>query len=171
MKVWRYQARADVLIDAPVERVYAVTADPLVVPSYAAEVERIELVERLSERRALVRSHLRIGRLKLAYLYRYHYGRPTHYSGAQVEGRLLRGFFSFTFREKGKATVVSHTEGVLSPIPGVAWVVGFIYFRVLNRGSVQGELDRLRQLVEGGLPQTGEVQLEVGADASLKPTA
>jgi hypothetical protein len=44
--------------------------------------------------------------------------------------------------------VVSHTEGILSVIPCLAWIVGFIYFRVIARGGVEEELGRLRSLIE-----------------------
>lgn len=148
MKLWRYQVRDQIEIGAPVEQVYAVAADPEIVPSYASEIARIEVLERLNDHLALVRSHLRVCKLRFAYLYRYHYRPPTHYSGRQEHGRLLRGYFSFTFQSRDGRTVISHAEGILSPVPGLAGLVGFIYFRLLSRGGLKEELRALKNLVE-----------------------
>jgi hypothetical protein len=148
MNIWRYQTREELEIDAPVERVYAVASDPASVPDYAPEVVRIDVLRRLSEHSVLVRSHLKIARLPFAFLYRYHYRSPTHYSGVQRGGRLLRGYFTLTFHPRGTRTIVSHTEGLLSRVPCFAWLAGFIYFRVVARGGMCRELDRLKQLAE-----------------------
>src|SRR5919107_1880086 len=113
MNVWRYQIRERLEIDAPVERVYALASDPEIVPSYAPEIARIEVVRRLSEHMVLVRSHLKVARLTFGFLYRYHYRPPTHYSGVQEGGGLLRGYFTLRFRPSGGGTTVSHTEGIL----------------------------------------------------------
>jgi hypothetical protein len=72
----------------------------------------------------------------------------THYSGVQERGRFLRGYFNLTFRRDGNRTVVSHTEGILSAIPCLAWIAGFVYFRIIARGGVEEELGRLRCLIE-----------------------
>ncbi|MDT4954705.1 MAG: hypothetical protein QOJ02_2843 [Acidobacteriota bacterium] len=136
-------------ISAPIEQVYAVAADPDIVPSYALEIARIDLVKRLSPHSVLARSHLKIARLTFASLYRYHYRPPGHYSGIQEDGKLLRGYFSFSFQTQDNRTVVSHTEGIMSSIPGLAAIVGFIYFRILSRGGLAEELKRLKNLVEG----------------------
>src|SRR5205085_10303843 len=88
MKMRRYQVSDQIEVCAPVEEVYAIATNPEIVPSYAREIERIELVQRLDERRALVKSHLRIFKLTLRYLYRYYYRSPTHYSGVQARGSL-----------------------------------------------------------------------------------
>jgi hypothetical protein len=148
MNVWRYQTRERLEIDAPVEHVYGVASDPKSVPSYAPEVARIEVLKRLGEGRVLVRSHLKIARMTFGFLYLYHYRAPTHYSGVQEKGALLRGFFTLTFSPRGDRTIVSHTEGLLSRVPFFAWVAGFIYFRVVARGGMGMELDRLKALVE-----------------------
>ncbi len=150
MNVWRYQVCESLEVDAPVERVYAVASDPEMVPTYAPEVVRIEVVRRLSEHLVLVRSHLKVAGLTKGFLYRYHYRPPTHYSGVQEGGALLRGYFNLSFRPCGGGTTVSHTEGVLSPVPLLAWVGGFIYFHVLARGGMGEELGRLKRLVERG---------------------
>ena len=150
MKVWRYQTCEQVEIDAPVERVYTVAADPEAVPSYAPEVERIEVLERLSDHAVLVRSHLKVARLTFSFLYRHHHRPPLRYSGVQEGGKLLRGYFSLTFRPSGKKTIVSHTEGIASSIPGLAGAIGFIYFRILARGGIGEELRGLKHLVESG---------------------
>ena len=150
MKVRRYQTREEVLIDAPVERVYAVAADPEAVPLYAPEVERIEVLEKLGEHAVLVRSHLKVARLSFSFLYRHHHRPPLHYSGVQEGGRFWRGYFTLTFRPSGQATIVSHTEGIISAIPGLARLIGFLYFRVLARGGVSEELQGLKRLVESG---------------------
>jgi hypothetical protein len=148
MKVRRYQTREEVLIAAPVERVYAVAADPQAVPLYAPEVERIDVLKRLSKHAVLVRSHLKVARFKFSFLYRHHHRPPTRYSGVQAGGHLLRGYFSLTFHPSGESTIVSHTEGMISSIPGLAHLVGFVYFRLLARGGIGKELQGLKQLVE-----------------------
>jgi carbon monoxide dehydrogenase subunit G len=149
MKSWRYQVREQVEVSAPVERVYAVAADPESVPRYAAEVARIEVVERIGPHAVRVRSHLRIGGLRLVFNYRYRYSPPRGYSGVQEGGALLRGYFTFSFRGEGaRTTVVSHTEGILSPVPGLARLAGLVYFRLLGRGGMKRELAMLKQLAE-----------------------
>jgi hypothetical protein len=148
MNVWRYQTSRQIEIDAPIERVYATASSPDLVPSYAPEIARIEVEKILSDHVVLARSYLKVAGLTLAYLYRYHYRPPTHYSGVQERGRFLRGYFNLTFQSRGNRTVVSHTEGILSAIPCLAWIVGSIYFRVIARGGVEEELGRLRTLVE-----------------------
>ena len=148
MNVWRYQTSGHIEINAPIEQVYAAASDPATVPLYAHEIARIDVVKRLSDHIVLVRSHLKVAGLTLAYRYQYHYRPPTHYSGVQERGKVLRGYFKFTFRPRGNRTIVSHTEGVLSLIPGMAWVAGFIYFRVIARGGIGEELGRLKNLVE-----------------------
>ena len=148
MNVWRYQIRERLEIDAPVEQVYNLASNPEIVPSYASEIARIEVVRRLSDHMVLVRSYLRVMRLTFCFLYRYHYRPPTHYSGVQEGGGLLRGYFTLSFRSCGSSTTVSHTEGILSPIPLLAWIVGFIYFHIIARGGMGEELNRLKNLVE-----------------------
>jgi len=152
----RYQLRDEIEINAPIEQVYALAADPESVPSYAPEIAKIELVKKLDERSALVRSHLRIAGLTFAQLYRYHYSPPTHYSGVQENGRLLRGYFSLAFQPRGERTIVSHSEGVLSSVPFLAKLAGFIYFRVLARGGLREELDKLKSLTESCMIQQDE---------------
>ena len=154
MNFWRYQICERLEIDAPVEQVYDIASDREVVPSYAPEVARIEVVRRLSGHTVLARSYLKVARLTFGFLYRYHYRPPTHYSGVQEAGGLLRGYFTLSFMPRGGGTVVSHTEGILSPVPLLAWVVGFIYFHVVARGGMGEELGRLKNLVEGGLTRS-----------------
>jgi hypothetical protein len=148
MKVRRYQTREQVEIEAPIGLVYAIAADPEAVPFYAPEIERIDVLKRLGNHAVLVRSHLKVARLKFSFLYRHRHRPPVRYSGVQEGGRLLRGYFSLTFRPSGERTIVSHTEGIASSIPGLARLVGFIYFRVLARGGIGEELRGLKQLVE-----------------------
>jgi Polyketide cyclase / dehydrase and lipid transport len=148
MNIWRYQIRESVEIDAPVEQVYTLASNPEVVPVYAPEISRIEIVRRLTEHKVLVKSYLKVAGLTRAFLYLYHYGPPTRYSGVQQDGRFLRGYFTLSFRSSGTGTNVSHTEGILSPIPLVAWIVGFIYFHVMTRGGMREELGRLKSLAE-----------------------
>jgi hypothetical protein len=154
VRMRRYQVSDRIEIRAPVEQVYATAADPGLVPSYAPEVVMIERVRKISDRVELVRSHVKVGGLTFAYLYRYCYRPPTHYSGVQEGGGLLRGYFSLSFRPRGRGTQVTHAEGFLSPVPGLARALGFLYFRVLARGGVRDELESLMRLVEA--PSNGE---------------
>ena len=150
MNMWRYQTCEELEIDAPIERVYLFASDPETVPAYAPEIARIDVVERLSGHMVLVKSYPKVAWLTFGCLYRYHYRAPTHYSGVQERGRILRGYFTLTFRSQGEHTIVSHTEGVLSPIPCLAWLAGFTYFRIMARGGLGEELERLKCLVESG---------------------
>jgi hypothetical protein len=149
MKVWRYQVSESVLIDAPVDAVYALATDPQMVPSYASEVARIEVVKKLNEHLVMVMSYLKIAGITRGFLYQYHYRPPSHYSGVQQHGRLLRGYFNLRFTACERGTTVSHTEGVLSRIPLLAWLSGFLYFRIIARGGMAEELRKLKSLVEG----------------------
>ncbi len=148
MNIWRYQICESLEIDAPVDHVYAFASDPDTVPSYAREIVRIEIVKRLSEHLVLVRSYLKVAGLTCCFLYRYHYRRPTSYSGVQEGRGLFRGYFTLNFQSSGSGANVSHTEGVLSPIPFFAWISGFIYFQMMARGGIGEELGRLQNLVE-----------------------
>jgi hypothetical protein len=151
MNIWRYQICERLEIDALVEQVYKLATNPKVVPYYAPEIARIEVVEELSKYTVLVRSYLKVARLIFCSLYRYHYRPPTHYSGVQEGRGFLRGYFTMSFRSCGTGTTVSHTEGILSSIPFFAWIVGFIYFRIIARGGMTEELGRLKNLVESRL--------------------
>jgi hypothetical protein len=71
------------------------------VPMYAPEVTRIEILDSDRPTRARVRSHLKIAGLTFTFLYRYHYRAPVHYSGVQESG-LLRGYFSLRFAATAK---------------------------------------------------------------------
>lgn len=153
MRMRRYQGRDELEIDAPIQHVYRVAADAESVPSYAPEITRIELVDRLGERNALVRSHLRVAGLTFTQLYKYHYGPPTHYRGVQEKGTLLRGYFNLTFQARDGRTLVSHSEGILSAVPFPASLAGFIYFRVPARGGLEHELGRLKVLTENCVQQ------------------
>jgi hypothetical protein len=148
MNVWRYQISESLRIDAPVEQVYALASNPEMVPSYAPEIARIEVVRRLSEHLVLVKSYLKVAGITRAFLYQFHYRPPTHYSGVQEGRGLLRGYFTLSFTSNGSGTSVSHTEGILSPVPLVAWMVGFFYFHIMSRGGMREELESLKGLVE-----------------------
>ena len=148
MTVARYRVRGRIEIDATPGEVYAIAADPAMVPLYAPEVERIEVIERIGERESRVRSRLRIGPFRRADVYRYRYVRGRSYAGIQERGRLFRGYFAFSFVPCGGRTVVTHVEGIASAVPGLARFLGFVYFRVLARGGIGEELRRLKGLVE-----------------------
>jgi hypothetical protein len=144
----RYVDSAAIEIAAPIDRVYNVSTDPTLVPRYAHEVVKIDVLERPDERTAFVRSQLRLGPARVGFDYRYRYRPPTHYSGVQLGRWLVRGYFTFAFEPRGDVTVVSHTEGVVSAVPGLAALAGFVYFRALGGDGVRGELERLKELVE-----------------------
>jgi hypothetical protein len=148
MNVRRYQIRESLWIDAPVEQVYACASDPGMVPSYAPEIARIEVIRRLSQHLVLVKSYLKVAGLTFGFLYQYHYRPPAHYSGVQKRGGLFCGYFTLSFKPCGRGTTVSHTEGILSPVPLLAWLSGFIYFHILARGGARKELGGLKDLVE-----------------------
>jgi hypothetical protein len=157
MKERRYQVSDRIEIDAPVEQVYAAAVDPALVPVYAPEIVRIERLEKIGDGVELVRSHLKVGWLRFAHLYRYRYRPTSHYSGLQEGAGLFRGYFSLSFSARGEATIVSHSEGILSPVPGLARALGFLYFRVLARGGVGEELKRLKHLAESRFNESRKV--------------
>jgi uncharacterized membrane protein len=146
----RYTVREEIEINAPVQQVYAVATDPALVPRYVPEITRIEVLQRLNDNQHLVRSHIKVGWFSIAYLYRYRYIPSKYYGGVQEKGKLFRGYFGLRFRPREEKTVVIHTEGIESSIPGMAAMIGFIYFRVLARGATCGELKRLKELSESG---------------------
>lgn len=148
MRTWHYQVHNQIQINAPIDRVYTTTSNPEVVPTYAPDIRRVELVEKLSNGEALVRSHLKVAGLPFVYLYRYRYHPPIYYGGVQERAPFVRGYFSFSFERRGEETVVSHTEGIMSRIPGLATLLGIFYFHVLARDLIRKELLRLRNLVE-----------------------
>ena len=148
MRHWHYQVHDKVQINARIDRVYATASNPEIVPTFAPEIKHIELVEKLADGEALVRSHLKVAGLPFVYLYRYRYLPPTYYGGIQQRGLFVRGYFSFSFERRGEETVVTHTERIMSRIPGLATLVGIFYSHVLSRGQIRKELLRLRNLVE-----------------------
>ena len=143
-----YQVSECIEIKAPIERVFAIASDPEMVPRYAPEVVRIDVLEREGAYKARVRSHLRIAGLTFSFVYRYHYRPPVLYSGVEEGGPALRGYFSFRFAATEGGTLVSHTEGIISPLPALARAAGFAYYRVAARGGMRDELERLKRLVE-----------------------
>jgi hypothetical protein len=147
-RIKRYQVTECVEINAPIERVFAVASDPEMVPIYAPEVVRIEVVEPGGPYKTRVHSHLRIAGLTFRFPYRYHYRPPVLYSGVEEGGRFIRGYFSLRFAAIQNGTLVSHTEGIISPVPLMAWAAGFTYYRIAARGSLKHELERLKKLVE-----------------------
>ena len=146
--MWRYQTCEKVEINARVEQVYAIASDPKMVPVYAPEVAKIEVLNGAGQEQVLVRSYFKVAGLTFPTLYRYHYRAPRYYGGFQQGGRLLRGYFKFVFIAEGNRTVVSHTEGILSIVPGLAFIAGFIYVHLLSRHGIQQELAKLKELVE-----------------------
>src|SRR5438128_1602710 len=131
----KYQARSRIHIDAPIEVVWQFATDPQNIPRYADDVAQVEVVDR-SDTRAYVVSHLRLGPFTVKYPYVYHYREPRLYSGIQERGKLLRGFFTFHFCADEQGTTIDHAEGIVSSIPGMAWLAGFVYFRFLSRDGV-----------------------------------
>jgi hypothetical protein len=144
----RYTVREEIEINAPVDEVYAVATDPALVPHYVPEITRIEVIQRLNDSQQLVRSHIKVGWFSIAYLYRYRYIPAKYYGGVQEKGKLFRGYFGLRFRARGEKTLVIHTEGIESSIPGMALMAGFMYFRVMARGVTGEELNKLKELVE-----------------------
>ena len=148
MGVWRYQTCGTIEINASAEQVYALVSNPDVVPSYAPEIRKIEVVKHFGNGSVLVRSYFKVGGMTFPCLYRYQYRPPRYYGGFQRGGKLLRGYFSFSFTAAGGRTKISHTEGLLSSVPGLASVAGFIYFRLLSRHGIEQELAKVKELVE-----------------------
>lgn len=145
-----YKVREEIEINAAVEQVYAVATDTALLPHYVPEITRVEVLQTLNDSQQLVRSHIKVGPVSIAYLYRYRYIPARYYGGVQEKGKLFRGYFGLRFKPRGEHTLVIHTEAIMSPVPGMAAIAGFIYFRVLARGATSKELNRLKELVERG---------------------
>lgn len=150
MRRRRCQVRGQAVIDAPIERVFDVASDPDMVPRYADEIARVDVLERRGDGDAIVRSVLKLASLRVPYRYRYSYRRPRMYAGEQQGGWLLRGYFAFSFKRRGEQTIVRHVEGLESRVPGLAAIAGFVYFRLLGRGNLIPELEHLAELVRDG---------------------
>jgi Polyketide cyclase / dehydrase and lipid transport len=148
MSVCRYQVTGHIGIAAPIEHTYAIASDPNRVPSYESGIVRIEVVRRVDQYTTIGKSVLRIMGRPVCFVYRYHFRPPCHYSGVQEGRALLRGYFTMAFRPSSDGTTVSHTEGLVSSVPFLAWAAGCVYFRLLSRGGITLELERLKALVE-----------------------
>jgi hypothetical protein len=145
-----YEQRAKITIAAPIERVYAIASDPLVVPCYADEIRRIEILSDDGRGGREVRSHIRVLGLTIPFRYRYWYRPPLHYGGVQARGSLVQGYFTLRFRALNENTTeVEHVEGIVSRIPLLETIVGWAWFALLSRDGVAAELAKLKQLVEG----------------------
>lgn len=133
MSVWRYQISGRIEIAAPIEPTFAIASDPNRVPLHESGIDRIHVVERVDQHTTIGRSVLRIMGRSVGFLYRYHFRPPSHYSGVQEGHGLLRGYFTMAFQPSSRGTTVSHTEGLVSSVPFLAWAAGLVYFRLLPR--------------------------------------
>ncbi len=146
----RFQARATRTIDAPLERVWAITADPDAAPRFAPEIRRLEDRGPADDGDRLMRCYMRAGPIRYSALFRYRRRDGRLWSGRQVGRGVLGGYFAFALHRAGDGTRVTHVEGVRSRLPGVAGTVGWIYYRVLRRRKLERELDRLAALCQRG---------------------
>jgi hypothetical protein len=145
MRRRRYQVRDELVISATPERIFDVATDASLVPLYADEIHSIDVLER-NDRNASVRSVLKVAGMRIPFRYRYHYRRPRAMAGFQEGRSPVIGFFWFTFKASQGKTRVTHAEGIQSRVPGLAWLCGVIYFRLLGRGNLRPELQRLAAL-------------------------
>lgn len=150
MNLWQFEQRGTIQVNAPIERVYDTAVDPALVPSFVPEVTKIEPIKMLSNGQEIVRSHIRIVGITRPYLYRYTYRRPHSKSGIQEGTSLITAFFTLSFTAQDGGTLVVHTEGIKSKFPGLAPLVGWIYFRYLAPAGIDNELSMLKRLVEDG---------------------
>lgn len=133
---------------APIETVYRIASDPRRAPEFAGEISRLERVRDLATGDAVMRCHMRAVGVPFKLLLRYRYRVPHSYGGHQQGRPLLGGFFTFRFRAAEGGTLVTHTEGLTSRFPGLAWVAGVVYYSALARGKIERELARLARLAE-----------------------
>lgn len=156
----RFQARATRTIDASIDRVWAIAADPRSAPRFAPEIRRIEDRGPADDGDRLMRCYMRAGPIRYSALFRYR-RRPTRlWSGRQVGGAWLGGYFAFVFHPCGDRTRVTHVEGVRSRVPGLARGFGWLYYRALRRRKLDRELDRLAALcgaIEGDARSRGSL--------------
>jgi len=148
---WRYHRRREQTVCAPVESVYRIAADPRRAPEFAREISRLEPVRDLAGGDAVMRCHMRAVGVPYTLMLRYRHRRPPSYGGRQQGRPLLGGFFTFRFRATESGTLVTHTEGLTSRIPGLAWLAGVVYYGLLARGKIERELSRLARLAESEL--------------------
>lgn len=149
MNLYRYQVSRRVRIDAPRQRIYALATDPRTIPRFSREVRSLTLLDPPGPiRRARCRIRIAPG-LAVPARYRYHYRGPAAYAGVQTHAPLVRSYFAFSFRDRGRAgTEVHHIEGFRASIPLLAPILGWLYFTLLNRHGLRTELDLLRLLAE-----------------------
>jgi hypothetical protein len=145
---WRFHLTRTRAVRAPVEAVYRIASDPRRAPEFAREISRIEPVRELTPGDAVMRCHMRAVGVPYTLLLRYHRRRPHAYGGRQQGKPWLGGFFSFRFRSTPDGTLITHTEGLTSPLPGLAWLAGVVYYGLLARGKIERELTRLARLAE-----------------------
>ncbi len=149
MRARRYEHRDRIQIAAPIARVFAVASDPEMVPRYAGEVRRIETLSVDSRGGREVLSHIRMAGMTVRFRYRYRYSPPHFYGGVQRGGGPVRGYFTMRFHAIGEdATEVEHVEGIVSGVPMLARIVGWLWFNVLSPDGVDDELLKLKTLVE-----------------------
>lgn len=144
----RRQVIAEIDIDAPIGVVYAIATNVEQVARYEPEIERIDVVDETPGQERLVDVRFRVLGVRLRQRYRHALRPPRLYAGVRTGG-WLRGWFTMRFKSVMGGTRVTHAEGFRSPIPGLAFLAGFIYFSLLSPGGVRGELRRLRDLVQG----------------------
>ncbi len=149
MRARRYELRSRIAIDAPVDRVFTVATDPQNVPKYAGEIDRIEVLSRDASRSCDVRSFIRVWGVTIPFRYRYRYSAPNFYGGVQRGRALVRGYFTMRFRAAGpNTTEVEHAEGVVSRVPLLAAIAGWLWFNLLSPDGLDDELRKLKALVE-----------------------
>jgi hypothetical protein len=154
--LWRYHRRGERAIHAPVEAVYRIVADPVRAPEFAREISCLEPVRELGPDLTLMRCHMRAVGIPCTLLLRYRRRVPHAYGGRQQGRPLLGGFFSFRLRPSRNGTLVTHTEGLTSRLPGLAWLAGVVYYGLLARGKIERELARLSRLAETETAPTHE---------------
>jgi hypothetical protein len=154
--LWRYHRRRERTVRAPVEAVFRIVADPVRAPEFAREITCIEPVRELGPDLTLMRCHLRAVGFPYTLLLRYRRRGPHAYGGRQEGRPLLGGFFTFRLRPTRRGTVVTHTEGLTSRLPGLAWLAGVTYYGLLARRKMERELERLSRIAESESAPTPE---------------
>ncbi len=144
----RYTVRSQVDIDAPCERLYRLATDPAVIPRFSREIASMVMLDPPGPTRR-ARCRIRVAGLPVPARYRYRYAPPRAYAGIQTGAPLARSFFAFSFRPTSRGgTRVTHVEGFTARLPLLAWIMGVVYFHILNRGGIRAELLLLKALAE-----------------------
>ncbi len=138
------RAEAEIVIDAPVERVWPLVGDPARWPEWQHVLQRAELL-------APDRFRVVGGNDRRSYAYEIvidTLDAPQRIAWRYAER--IKGSGDYTLEARDGATLVRTVETLqIAMLPGIRWVVERLMFNRQFRKTVQGALETLKERVEG----------------------